>query len=261
MLKSGLFYYRRSLKYMWGDLKQYQWLNFNSVRCDLLQYVCIVCIIGVTFLPPSVFAGVSCVEEGGESANMTECLRWAGPLPPQIRQCRVACKDDCTLTTWSKFSECAGCGSSRSRKRSLTGKDPTFSHRRKMQISLKATVPSLPVEWLDSYVEHSHTDWKISIHVNIVLFTSNKKHLMLQTGCCLVALHLYQSMIYYNLAVVTLYTHFLDLKGCCHCILLVEKNTCALTYCIYCNPVWPLSSFWFCYCNFLLSLFFLLCQA
>uniref|UniRef100_A0A3B5A609 Thrombospondin type 1 domain containing 7B n=1 Tax=Stegastes partitus TaxID=144197 RepID=A0A3B5A609_9TELE len=63
---------------------------------------------------------VSCVEESGESANMTECLRWAGPLPPQVRRCRVACKDDCTLTAWSKFSECAGCGSSRSHQRSLT---------------------------------------------------------------------------------------------------------------------------------------------
>uniref|UniRef100_A0A3P9C4G4 Thrombospondin type 1 domain containing 7B n=1 Tax=Maylandia zebra TaxID=106582 RepID=A0A3P9C4G4_9CICH len=62
---------------------------------------------------------VSCVGQSGESANMTECLQWAGPLPPQIRECQVACKDDCTLTAWSKFSECAGCGSSRIRKRSL----------------------------------------------------------------------------------------------------------------------------------------------
>ncbi|XP_039883311.1 thrombospondin type-1 domain-containing protein 7B isoform X1 [Simochromis diagramma] len=66
--------------------------------------------------------GVSCVGQSGESANMTECLQWAGPLPPQIRECRVACKDDCTLTAWSKFSECAGCGSSRIRKRSLAGR-------------------------------------------------------------------------------------------------------------------------------------------
>uniref|UniRef100_A0A665UXM7 Thrombospondin type-1 domain-containing protein 7A n=1 Tax=Echeneis naucrates TaxID=173247 RepID=A0A665UXM7_ECHNA len=66
--------------------------------------------------------GVSCVGERGESANMTECLRWASPLPLQIRGCRVACKDDCTLTAWSRFSECTGCGTSRSRKRSLTGR-------------------------------------------------------------------------------------------------------------------------------------------
>jgi len=81
------------------------------------------------FSPPPVFAGVSCVGESGESANMTECLQWAGPLPPQIRECRVACKDDCTLTAWSKFSGCAGCGSSSRRNRVLTGKVYTFLHR------------------------------------------------------------------------------------------------------------------------------------
>lgn len=59
---------------------------------------------------------------------MTECLQWAGPLPLQIRACLVACKDDCTLTAWSKFSECAGCGSSRIRKRSLAGKDLLLTH-------------------------------------------------------------------------------------------------------------------------------------
>lgn len=82
-----------------------------------------------------VIAGVSCVGQSGESANMTECLQWAGPLPPQIRECRVACKDDCTLTAWSKFSECAGCGSSRIRKRSLAGKDSLFTDCETHEIS------------------------------------------------------------------------------------------------------------------------------
>ncbi|XP_056290680.1 thrombospondin type-1 domain-containing protein 7B isoform X1 [Pseudoliparis swirei] len=72
--------------------------------------------------------GVSCVGESGESANMTECLQWAGPLPPQIRECRVACKDDCTLTAWSKFSGCAGCGSSSRRNRVLTGRSKKKEH-------------------------------------------------------------------------------------------------------------------------------------
>ncbi|XP_056145668.1 thrombospondin type-1 domain-containing protein 7B [Lampris incognitus] len=66
--------------------------------------------------------GASCVGEDGEPADMTECLQWAGALPSLSRGCRVACKDDCTLTAWSRFSECTGCGSSRSRKRSLTGR-------------------------------------------------------------------------------------------------------------------------------------------
>ncbi|KAM4608386.1 thrombospondin type-1 domain-containing protein 7B [Polymixia lowei] len=66
--------------------------------------------------------GVRCVGEDEEPANVTECLRWAGAVPPQIRECRVACKDDCALTAWSKFSDCSGCGSSRTRRRSLAGR-------------------------------------------------------------------------------------------------------------------------------------------
>ncbi|XP_041663347.1 thrombospondin type-1 domain-containing protein 7B [Cheilinus undulatus] len=72
--------------------------------------------------------GLSCVKESDEPASMTECLRWAGPLPPQIRPCWVACKDDCTFTAWSEFSECSGCGSSHSRKRSLTGPSKKREH-------------------------------------------------------------------------------------------------------------------------------------
>lgn len=104
--------------------RQTEWLCF--LRCDVLY---IVSVIGVTFLSFPVFAGISCVEESGEPANMTKCLRWAGPLPSQMRDCRVPCRDDCTLTAWSKFSDCAGCGSSRSRKRSLIGKNSIFIHR------------------------------------------------------------------------------------------------------------------------------------
>ncbi|KAM7407697.1 hypothetical protein PAMA_003439 [Pampus argenteus] len=81
-----------------------------------------------TACPSTCMPGVSCVGEDGEPANMTECLRWADPLPPQIRECRVACKDDCTLTPWSKLSECAGCGGSQIRKRSLTGRSKKREH-------------------------------------------------------------------------------------------------------------------------------------
>ncbi|XP_072300062.1 thrombospondin type-1 domain-containing protein 7B [Eucyclogobius newberryi] len=66
--------------------------------------------------------GVSCIGESGEAANMTLCLLWAGPLPPQTRGCRVPCKDDCSFTTWSKFTECSGCGTFRARTRTLTGR-------------------------------------------------------------------------------------------------------------------------------------------
>lgn len=86
---------------------------------------------GMTFFPLGLFSGVSCVGDKGEPANMTECLQWAGPLQSQIRECRVACKDDCTLTPWSKFSDCAGCGSSQTRRRSLLGKDSDCLVRRR----------------------------------------------------------------------------------------------------------------------------------
>lgn len=70
---------------------------------------------------------------------MTECLRWAGPVPPQIRECRVPCKDDCALTAWSRFTECSGCGGSRSRKRSLTGKD-AYSHHKLLSLQPAAVI-------------------------------------------------------------------------------------------------------------------------
>uniref|UniRef100_A0A8C5G0V7 Thrombospondin, type I, domain containing 7Ba n=1 Tax=Gouania willdenowi TaxID=441366 RepID=A0A8C5G0V7_GOUWI len=72
--------------------------------------------------------GVSCVGESGEPANVTDCLQWAGPLPSQIQQCRVPCRDDCTLAAWSRFSECSGCGSFMSRRRSLTGRSKKKDH-------------------------------------------------------------------------------------------------------------------------------------
>lgn len=121
---------------------------------------------------------------------MTECLRWAGPLPPQTRECRVPCKDDCALTAWSKFSDCAGCGSSRSRKRSLTGRDSIFIHR------LWDTASCFTFTVLGQAVSH----W----------FPISKKHLMLHSVCCLCCstpptCH-YQSFTYLE-TLISLYTH------------------------------------------------------
>ncbi|XP_072556633.1 thrombospondin type-1 domain-containing protein 7B-like isoform X1 [Paramormyrops kingsleyae] len=66
--------------------------------------------------------GVACVGEDEELANVTECLQWAGAMPPRARPCWVPCKDDCTLSSWSKFTDCADCGGWRTRKRTLTGR-------------------------------------------------------------------------------------------------------------------------------------------
>uniref|UniRef100_A0A3B1IIX4 Thrombospondin type-1 domain-containing protein 7A n=1 Tax=Astyanax mexicanus TaxID=7994 RepID=A0A3B1IIX4_ASTMX len=65
---------------------------------------------------------LSCVDEGEDPAGVWECVRWAGPMPPRVRSCWVPCRDDCTFSSWSKYTECSGCGSARSHKRTLTGR-------------------------------------------------------------------------------------------------------------------------------------------
>ncbi|KAL0985705.1 hypothetical protein UPYG_G00160800 [Umbra pygmaea] len=69
--------------------------------------------------------GLSCVGEEEEQVDMVFCLQRGVYMPPRTRPCRVPCKDDCTFTSWSQFSECSGCGSLRSRNRSLTGRSKT----------------------------------------------------------------------------------------------------------------------------------------
>ncbi|KAJ8392650.1 hypothetical protein AAFF_G00073240 [Aldrovandia affinis] len=66
--------------------------------------------------------GVTCVGEDDDLADVWECLRWAGAMPTRVRQCQVPCREDCTLSSWSKFTECSDCRGWRSRKRSLTGR-------------------------------------------------------------------------------------------------------------------------------------------
>ncbi|NXN47599.1 THS7B protein, partial [Rhinoptilus africanus] len=66
---------------------------------------------------------VTCLSEYDDSADVSDCLRWAGAMPPLVQECHVPCKDDCTFTPWSKFTACSfDCESTRSRRRSLTGR-------------------------------------------------------------------------------------------------------------------------------------------
>ncbi|XP_034041977.1 thrombospondin type-1 domain-containing protein 7B [Thalassophryne amazonica] len=104
--------------------------------------------------------GISCEGENNEPANMTECLQWAGPLPPQIRRCHIPCKDDCTLTTWSKFSECAECGNSRSRKRSLTGRSK--KKERCLDVELYPLEETEPCP-CDEFLSQPHGNWSACI--------------------------------------------------------------------------------------------------
>lgn len=72
------------------------------------------------FVP--LLAAVTCLLEQGGSAAVGDCVRWAGAMPALVQECLVPCKDDCTFTPWSKFTACSSdCGTTRSRRRSLTG--------------------------------------------------------------------------------------------------------------------------------------------
>ncbi|XP_064307109.1 thrombospondin type-1 domain-containing protein 7B isoform X1 [Phalacrocorax carbo] len=66
---------------------------------------------------------VTCLSEHDDSADVSDCMRWAGAMPSLVQECLVPCKDDCTFTPWSKFTACSfDCESTRSRRRSLTGR-------------------------------------------------------------------------------------------------------------------------------------------
>ncbi|XP_031410184.1 thrombospondin type-1 domain-containing protein 7B-like [Meleagris gallopavo] len=66
---------------------------------------------------------VTCLAESNESADVSECMKWAGPMPPLVQDCLIPCKDDCTFTPWSKFTACSfDCESTKTRRRSLTGR-------------------------------------------------------------------------------------------------------------------------------------------
>ncbi|XP_075367640.1 thrombospondin type-1 domain-containing protein 7B isoform X6 [Mycteria americana] len=66
---------------------------------------------------------VTCLSEHNDSADVGDCMRWAGAMPALVQECLVPCKDDCTFTPWSKFTACSfDCESTRSRRRSLTGR-------------------------------------------------------------------------------------------------------------------------------------------
>ncbi|NWY60214.1 THS7B protein, partial [Chionis minor] len=66
---------------------------------------------------------VTCLSEYNDSAEVGDCMQWAGAMPSLVQECLVPCKDDCTFTPWSKFTACSSdCESTRSRRRSLTGR-------------------------------------------------------------------------------------------------------------------------------------------
>ncbi|MBN3300954.1 THS7B protein, partial [Amia calva] len=118
--------------------------------------------------------GVACVKDEDEVADVSECLQWAGAMPSQIRECRVPCRDDCTFTSWSKFSACTGCGAARSRRRSVTGRSKKKEKCQKTEHYLLAeTEPCACDEFLsqpygnwsdcilDEHKAEPHLGWRI----------------------------------------------------------------------------------------------------
>ncbi|XP_005315890.2 thrombospondin type-1 domain-containing protein 7B isoform X1 [Ictidomys tridecemlineatus] len=66
---------------------------------------------------------VSCISDDNQSEEIMECLKQTHSMPPLVQECTVPCREDCTFTTWSKFTPCSrNCEATQSRRRQLTGK-------------------------------------------------------------------------------------------------------------------------------------------
>lgn len=78
---------------------------------------------------------ITCRRQDGGPADISECLKYSGPLPPLTQMCQIPCQDDCQFTNWSKFSPCNGdCGGVRTRKRTLVGKSKKKDKCRNSQL-------------------------------------------------------------------------------------------------------------------------------
>uniref|UniRef100_A0A8B9RHX2 Thrombospondin type-1 domain-containing protein 7A n=1 Tax=Astyanax mexicanus TaxID=7994 RepID=A0A8B9RHX2_ASTMX len=96
----------------------------NIVLPTLLQTldlcVCVRVCVCVCVCDP---AAVSCRQLDGSITDIGRCLKFASSMPAINQPCQLPCRDDCQLTSWSKFSPCtADCVGVRTRKRALVGK-------------------------------------------------------------------------------------------------------------------------------------------
>ncbi|KAF4086551.1 hypothetical protein AMELA_G00084810 [Ameiurus melas] len=103
---------------------------------------------------------LSCVDENDALVGVSECVRWAGPTPPQVRSCWISCKDDCTFSPWSKFTECSGCEGTRTRKRSVTGR--SRKRERCLKEDLYPLVESEPCV-CDELISEPWGNWSVCI--------------------------------------------------------------------------------------------------
>ncbi|KAG8443081.1 hypothetical protein GDO86_011775 [Hymenochirus boettgeri] len=104
---------------------RYRWKTHKWRRCQLVPWYVRQDSPGAyeTCGPGLQARAITCRRQDGAQAEITDCLRHAGSLPPLTQSCQIPCQDDCQFTSWSKFSPCNGdCGAVRTRKRSLLGK-------------------------------------------------------------------------------------------------------------------------------------------
>ncbi|NWS68862.1 THS7B protein, partial [Crotophaga sulcirostris] len=100
---------------------------------------------------------VTCLSEYNDSADVGDCLRWAGPMPSLVQECHVPCKDDCTFTPWSKFTACSSdCESTRSRRRSLTGRSRKRDKCQNTEVYPQVETELCPCEEFTSW---PHGNW------------------------------------------------------------------------------------------------------
>ncbi|NWI10449.1 THS7B protein, partial [Crypturellus soui] len=100
---------------------------------------------------------VTCLSENNDSADVSECLTWAGPMPSLVQECLVPCKDDCTFTPWSKFTACSfDCESTRSRRRSLTGRSRKRDKCQDTEVYPQVETEPCPCE---TFTSQPHGNW------------------------------------------------------------------------------------------------------
>ncbi|NWV59055.1 THS7B protein, partial [Malurus elegans] len=100
---------------------------------------------------------VTCLSELGGSADVGDCVRWAGPMPALVQECLVPCKDDCTFTPWSKFTACSSdCEATRSRRRSLTGRSRKRDKCQNTEVYPQVETEPCPCE---VFTSQPHGNW------------------------------------------------------------------------------------------------------
>ncbi|XP_063789788.1 thrombospondin type-1 domain-containing protein 7B isoform X1 [Pseudophryne corroboree] len=100
---------------------------------------------------------IICVTADDHPTEVTECLRWAGPIPPLAQECNIPCKEDCTFTPWTQFTSCStDCVSSRIRRRHLTGKSKKRDRCQNAEVYPLVETEACACK---EYKSHPHGNW------------------------------------------------------------------------------------------------------